>query len=82
MNEAAQQQKAYDAGVQVGLHPATAKQPTDLLWEQAKTGYDDESLVCYLNGIGDALAGYKMHWSEHWNLADEVFPSPFTQKAA
>jgi hypothetical protein len=56
MNEATVHQKAYDAGVKVGLHPATAKQPTDLLWEQAKTGYDDETLVCYLNGIGDALA--------------------------
>lgn len=82
MNEATVQQKAYDAGVQVGLHPATAKQPTDLLWEQAKTGYDDESLVCYLNGIGDALAGYKMHWSESWVLAELITYSPFTQKAA
>ena len=52
---ATQQQQAYDAGVQDGL--MTGVEPKDLKFVQDFNGYDGETLVCYLNGVGDGVAG-------------------------
>lgn len=56
MTEATQQQKAYDQGVKEGALGMHVPELTGL-WVQESRGYDDESLVCYLNGVGDGLAG-------------------------
>lgn len=55
MSTITEQQKAYDAGVQDGA--LSGIQPSDLRFLQDVYDYDGETLVCYLNGVGDEIAG-------------------------
>ena len=50
-----QQQQAYESGAQDGGMGVSLSQVSARTIQQ-RSGWDDESVVCYLNGIADGFA--------------------------
>jgi len=60
--------KAYEAGVRDGQMAGI--QPSDLKFVQDFNEFDGEELVCYLNGVGDGIAGY-----DHKEFTEPTVPA-------